>query len=146
MKLKLMMKLNYRQYVLDVAKPYNKNVLSLFCWASCMQQNSIYIEADLSINEPWHDKIGKWHVRQQRLDQPGHIPSLIRVTLEVAKIWGHTPSNPTFSSFCTLSLFLEMLNTTYRYHIRTRTENMHFFYISIVDLVSCYWADNNFCT
>ena len=65
------------------------------------------------------------------------------------KIWGHTPSKPTFyfdpakktehnqcdgtSNYSVTALFLETLNTAKRYHIRTQMENVHFFYIIIQD-------------
>ena len=68
------------------------------------------------------------------------------------KIRGHTPSNPTFyfdpakktkynrcdgtSSYGVTALFLESLITAHRYHIRTQMENVHFFYISRINLVS----------
>ena len=68
------------------------------------------------------------------------------------KIWGHTPSNPTFyfdpakktehsrcdgtSSYRVTALFLESLVTAYRYHIRTQIEKVHFLYISRINLVS----------
>ena len=61
------------------------------------------------------------------------------------KIWGHTPSNPTFyfdpakktehnrfdgtSSYNVTALFLESLVTAYRCHIRTQMENSFLLYI-----------------
>ena len=66
------------------------------------------------------------------------------------KIWGHTPSKPTFyfdpakktehnrfdgtSSYSVTALFLESLVTAYRCHIRTQMEKVQF--LSRINLVS----------
>ena len=66
------------------------------------------------------------------------------------------PSNPTFykspgketehnrwdgiSSYSVTALFLESWISAYRYHIRTQMENVHFFYISRINLASFFCA------